>query len=765
MIAQSVRKSLYLCLTITAAAAFAVPEAPAKVNGWLNWRGPFQNGTSTETGLPDTWQPGDDSTLWTYEIKGRGAPVIADGRVYVFGYRGEGQDLREYLVCLDEMTGEPLWEHGFNDFLSDIVYDRYGIGSPAVDPETGNVYLKTTAGDFVCFTRDGEMLWMISMMEKFGQLTFPNGRTGAPVIDGDLAIIQGITSNWGAEGPARNRYYAFDKRTGELVWSSTPGVAPKDSSFSTPVFEWRDGRRLFYSGTGCGNVVCVDARTGQPVWRYQLSLGGVNSSVLLHGGDKVIAIHGKENIDSTEVGRMVAIQLGAEPPRESVAPVVLERDSELWRAPLMMFTSSPTLVGGRVYQVVHTGELVCVDANTGAILWQKKLAADQLHSSPLYADGKLYIGMWNGTFYIIKPGEDGAEILSEAKLDAGVIGSPVVWNGKIYVHSMDRLYCFGKKEGENLPEWPDAESGFEYESEPSQLRIVPAEVLLRQGEQVSFDISVLDQKGAVIRENVNDVSWESYVPPTARVQARMDASFNGEGVLAAPEDAKISAGSFKAAAEGGVSGTIRGRVLSGYPYNEDFESFELAMNHEHEQGVLFAYPPLPWIGARFKWEVRDLDGEKVLAKTLDNVLFQRAISFIGDPDKSNYTIEADVMTDGNRRMMSNVGVINQRYIVSLVGNWQQLEVSSNHNRIKVAVPFQIRPKTWYRIKSRVDMNGDGSGVVRAKAWERGADEPGEWTIEVPHKNAHQRGAPGLFGFSPQSRFRVYIDNVSVTENE
>ena len=59
---------------------------------------------------------------------------------------------------------------------------------------------------------------------------------------------------------------------------------------------------------------------------------------------------------------------------------------------------------------------------------------------------------------------------------------------------------------------------------------------------------------------------------------------------------------------------------------------------------------------------------------------------------------------------------------------------------------------------------DGSGVVRAKAWKKGEAEPDKWTIEVPHKTAHQNGSPGLFGFSPQD-MQVYIDNVTVTSNE
>jgi hypothetical protein len=36
---------------------------------------------------------------------------------------------------------------------------------------------------------------------------------------------------------------------------------------------------------------------------------------------------------------------------------------------------------------------------------------------------------------------------------------------------------------------------------------------------------------------------------------------------------------------------------------------------------------------------------------------------------------------------------------------------------------------------------------------------------VPHANAHQSGAAGLFGFTPMSRFKAYVDNLKVTPNE
>jgi hypothetical protein len=185
----------------------------------------------------------------------------------------------------------------------------------------------------------------------------------------------------------------------------------------------------------------------------------------------------------------------------------------------------------------------------------------------------------------------------------------------------------------------------------------------------------------------------------------------------------------------------------------------------HADGTPFAYPPLPWIGARLKWEIHELEGQKVLKKTVDPVFFQRGISFIGDANSSNYTMEADVMTDRSGRTKGEVGVINQRYVIMLNGNANEIEINSNHERLKVAKEFPVAPKTWYRLKSRVDLNPDGSGIIRAKAWKKADPEPAEWTLEAPHAIAHKEGSPGIFGFALQGKVAVYINNIKVTPNK
>ena len=737
------------------------PSAQTGAN-WLYWRGPGGDGVSSSSDLPASLDLNDSSLVWTHEIQGGGVPVAAGGRIYQFGYYGVTGDLQEALVCMDAATGKVHWERRYSDFISDIVYNRYGVGAACVDAETGNVYFQTSPGLLLGFDKDGKVLWERSLMEEFSRLTFPNGPTGGPCVDGDLIIIHAITANWGSNGPARDRFYAFDKHTGDLVWYSTPGITPKDSSFAPLTFEnLPDGRRVFYSGTGCGNVVCIDARTGQPLWRFQMSYGGVNSGVVLHG-DTVIAVHGKENVDATDIGRMVAIKKPAQLPAHGEAALVLDKASEKWRNnELEAFTSTPVYRDGRVYSTIKTGELLCVDADSGEIIWKLKLAPDQVHASPTWADGKLYVPMFDGKTFVVEDKGDKGSILDEVQLDGACLAAPSAAHGRVFVQSKKRLYCFGS----NKPVAdfkPSVQPSAKGSGEAIALQVVPAEFALKSGSSQKFKVYALDKTGRRIKEVSAGLKWEKWIPPTAKVKVKVDAEISNDGVLTAASDAKLSAGALRVT-DGKVSGMTRGRILQDLPYSENFEK-GFALTQSASDGIEFSYPPLPWLGARMRWQIQDREGSKVAGNTLDKVLFQRAMNFLGSPDMSNYTVEADVMTDGNRRIKSTIGLVNQRYIIALVGNWQKLEVFSNYDRFKASVPFSIKTNTWYHLKTRVDLMNDGSGVIRAKAWEKGSEEPAAWTIEAKHANAHRHGAPGVYALSPQSLKKVYLDNISITSN-
>ncbi len=770
-----------LCgLALAAVLPASAPAHAAAVDGWLNWRGPDQNGSSRETGLPDRIGSAAEA-LWTTDYAGKSTPVIANGRLYILGYEGEGAELREGVACFDAETGRQLWKQGFTDFLSDTIYERYSTSSPALDPETGHVFMQGTQGILAAFSPDGRLLWSHSLMEMLGRLTFPNGRTASPIVDRDLVITRGITSNWGAQGAGGDRFYAFDKASGELVWSSSPGDRPKDNSFSHPYLSWFKGRRVFYAATGDGSVVCVNARTGEPLWRVPLAKSGISVTVVVDPQRQVIvATYGTPY----EPGEMVAMKIPeAEPAAGALGPVIVERAVvELWANDLSSSASSPILAGDTIYFIKEKGDLAAVNIADGKVRWTVPLGIEQRNASPLFADGRIYAPILDnpqgkgagasseagvkGGFYIIEPTPTEGLVRSHIELEGRCFGTPVAYHGKIYLQTAKKLYCFGKPGSSpsptpapNVAPWPPP-------GPATQLQIIPAEVLVPPGGKVSFRARTLDANGFVVADVPDPAAlrWTSYIPPTALVKARMEGSFTARGELTVPAGAGLSAGAWEASL-GDLKGYIRGRVLPQLPIKEDFESLDLSNTTTNtvEPPTAFAYPPLPWIGARFRFEVREVDGTKALTKTIDNKFFQRGTSFIGHPDMKDYTIQADVRSEGNRRKMSEVGVVCQRYLVVLKGNAQELEVTSNQERLRVAVPFKWSANTWQTLKARVAVQPDGTGKVLAKAWPRGTPEPDAWTLEVPLASPHRQGSPGLFGFAPQD-MRVYLDNISVTPN-
>jgi hypothetical protein len=333
----------------------------------------------------------------------------------------------------------------------------------------------------------------------------------------------------------------------------------------------------------------------------------------------------------------------------------------------------------------------------------------------------------------------------------------------------------------------------------TKLQVIPNEVLLRPGQSVQVRVRGQFDTGLTLQEKVDlsKVKFDSYIPPTALVKATMNGKFDETGKLTADAKPVGSAGAFSAAFadSGKVLGTMRGKVLPDLPIKIDFEGTKLGettgpgLGNEVvalppsepgkpapqpgptnwnviEAPTPFSYPPLAWNGARFRFEVRKAPGEGenlALCKTIDNKLFQRGQVFIGHPDMKNYTIEADVMSEGNKRKMSDIGLINQRYLITLRGNAREIELSSNLERLKAPKPFTMTPNEWHRLKVRVDNEKDGSATVRAKAWKKADAEPAEWTIEFKHKYAHQNGAPGFFSLSPQEQ-RAWIDNIEVKAN-
>ena len=362
---------------------------------------------------------------------------------------GEGEKRQERVVCFSASSGDVLWEHRFNVFLTDIPDRRVGWSNPAADPETGNVYVHGVQGLLKCLDKDGKVVWQRSLTEEFGRISGYGGRTHTPVIDEDRVMISFLNSSWGPQGRGLHRYVALDKRTGAVVWWSSPGGKPLDTTYSCPIVTVVNGVRLLIGGNADGAIYAMKSRTGEMVWRFGLSKRGINASVVAKG-DFVYACHSEENLDATEMGRVVCI--------DATGQGDVTKTHEKWRAEAVTAGySSPALDDESLYVIDNSSNIHCYDPLTGKERWVHNVGK-VMKGSPVVGDGKMYVGEVNGVFSILEVNPQGAKLLNhhEFLTDDGrpeeINGSPCISNGRVIFANTRRIFCFGSND------W-DGESG------------------------------------------------------------------------------------------------------------------------------------------------------------------------------------------------------------------------------------------------------------------------------------------------------------------
>jgi len=738
----------------------ASAQSPGRVKSgsdWADWRGPTRDGHSYEKGLPEKWSKQGENLLWKAPYGGRSAPIVMNGRLFLFNSAGEGETLQERVLALDAETGQKIWEYRFNVYSTDVPPRRIAWSSPVGDPATGVVYVFGACNELVALSWDGKPLWSRSLTDEYGSWTTHGGRTVSPIIEGDMVIVSTVTDGFGDIASRRHRYYAFDKRTGENIWISTPGGRPFDTTYSTPVVTTLGGMRLMIAGGGDGSVSAMKVNTGEPVWNYPMSKRGVNPGVVVKDGVAYLT-HQEENLDVSEMGQLAAIDISA---KGAINKTSNQDKIKYALTNYQLGPSSPVIEGSTLYAVTAESSLHAFNLADGRPRWEKKLGTIQ-KASPVYADGKIYVGTENGKFYILKPLPNGCEVLDEEELEPvdkidlktaegdemiasneQIIAGVGVSRGRIYLVSTKNVYAIGKKKTPALPPAPEKAEGAPAGAAVAHVQVLPAELVMKPGETKNFKVRLFDDRGRFIREEAG-AQWSL-------------AGLKGEAganKFTAASDGGLQGGQLKATV-GGLSGFARIRVIPAFPYSEDFSN------------VPVDKAPTYWLntdGAPIKYTVREAEGNKFLVKTPDNGIFKRTRSPFGAADTSNYTIEADVRAIEKRRQMGDAGVVAQRYELVLFGNLQKIELRSWQIEEKrtFSKPFAWKADTWYRLKLQVENLPGGKTRARGKAWLASEAEPAEWLIEWTDPVGNRTGSAGIFADSANE---LFIDNIKVTPNK
>jgi hypothetical protein len=402
--------------------------------------------------------------------------------------------------------------------------------------------------------------------------------------------------------------------------------------------------------------------------------------------------------------------------------------------------SAPVLAGGRLYMLEDGGKLLIVDPKTGKAIGEERLGRIMM-GSMLFADGKIYVGEMNGIALILEPTEKGVKVLHKVRLNGEEIhGSFIASHGRVYLPTSGALYCLGKKgakpsadpQPEREPEKPAAD-----DEKVAQIQIAPVELLLKPGQSKPLVVKAYNANGQYLK----DVKAEFAVEGAGQVDS--------EGVFAAPAGASAAVAKITATAEG-FSSVGRARVISVLPWKFDFNDGKI---------------PPTWIGAANRHKPAEVDGEKVLLKVKTIPKGARSQAWMGWTDLADSTVQADFKSTVNAEFLPDMGLINQRYTLDMMGSAQSLQLRSWTPRLELrfakTVPFKWEADKWYTMKFRAENEG-GQAVLRGKVWLRGEMEPAEWSIEAADATPNVAGSPGLFGNASTTEF--YIDNVEVTKN-
>ncbi|MCP4450261.1 MAG: PQQ-like beta-propeller repeat protein [Planctomycetes bacterium] len=450
---------------------------------WPHWGGGLGRNmvNATETDLPTTWDVKTGSHIaWVKPLGSLayGNPVVAQGRVFV-GTNNDGlydkalTGDKGNILCFNDKNGTFLWQAVHDKLSAGRVNDwpRQGICS-AVEVEGNHAWYLNNRCEIMCVDIQGfkddknqgfqneqyrgnekaDIVWSYDMMEELG--VFPhNLATSSPLILGDLLYL--VTGNGVDEGhlhiPSQSApsFCAFNKNTGELVWEYTVHDRVLHGQWSSPSAGVVNGKTQVILPGGDGLVYALDALTGELVWYFDCNpkaseweLGGYGTrnnliATPVFANGKVYIGVGQDPEHGTGVGHLYCI--------DATGTGDVTKTHQVWHRGNDDFgrtMSTAAVKDDIVYITDLAGILYALDASTGKALWTHDLES-AMWSSPMWVDGKIYLGDENGKITIFAHGKQ-KKIVNIVDMDEPVYATPVAANGMLYVATKSKIYAISK---------------------------------------------------------------------------------------------------------------------------------------------------------------------------------------------------------------------------------------------------------------------------------------------------------------------------------
>lgn len=384
----------------------------AAAQDWPQFRGPDGQGHSVERGLPVEWSD-TRNVVWRVAVPGRGwsSPVVGRDRVWVTtATPGREGSLR--LVAYEVASGrEALNVEVFRLGGAALLNPKNSHASPTPVVDGDRVYVHFGEEGTAAVAMDGKVLWKTRLRHQT-----QHGGGGSPIVHGDLLIVS-------CDGADAAFVVALDKSTGKVRWK-TWRRQPWSQAYTTPLIVNHGGRQQLVS-VGAHHAAAYEPGTGKEIWRVSYRDGFSNVPRPVYG-------HG-----------LVYLTTGFQQP--SLLAVRPDGKGEVTRTHVawstnraVPLTASPLLVGDELYFVTDNGIVSCVEATTGALIWQQRVQGT-FSASPVFADGRVYLHTEDGATIVIAPGRT-FQLLAVNQLPGATLASMAVAGGSLFIRTAQHLF-------------------------------------------------------------------------------------------------------------------------------------------------------------------------------------------------------------------------------------------------------------------------------------------------------------------------------------